>query len=348
MTRQLPSSTAFRPKQYSKDLITVSNIIHRRRHAMEWQMENMILNLDCSPVPATYTGNNSNMRYLHTRVGIEKIVLGLPEQLVTLILNNFGNGEILIQDNDLSPLLLTLGLEPAIEEIEQQLDLDVSLDVLDSSLADSLTSGLEFEVEIKDQFFKIQVLCELGGLQLISQLLSVVDIVNFPLALKTQARFEIARKRLFISELEALEHGDVIVLSRARIDHNNVMIVINAGLKCQGHILEDGTIQVISQPRQYHNMDEMDYINEDEHEPNTDHDINLGALQVSLSFELGRQQVSFEELSSITQGYTFTMPPQNTGGITILANGQAVGKGEIVQIGELTGVRVTRLFGNGQ
>ncbi len=346
MTAKSPSFGAFKPKQYSKEFIDISNIIHRRRHAMEWQMEDMILNLDCSPNPVMHLEKNNDLRYLYASLGAEKIALCLPVRLVNLILDNFGNGEILSRDNELSPLLLTLGLEPAIEEIEQQLNLDVSLNVLNTNLTGSFISGLEFDAEIKDQLFKIQVFCEWEGLRLVSQLLSTVDIRHSPLKLKTQARFQIGKIRLSVSDLEALEHGDVIVLDRTRIDPDRVLITIDGGLKYDGHIIENGTIQVISQPRQYDNMDEMEHM-DNEHEPQMDHDINLGALQVNVSFELGRQQLSFDELSSITQGYSFTIPSQPIGGVTILANGQPIGKGEIMQGGELTGVRVTRLFGNG-
>ena len=354
MMAKSPKTTAFKPRQYSQEFITISNSIHRKREPMEWQMEDMALHLDCSPVLVLHLKSNADMRYLHVSLGSEKIVLCLPLQLVNLILDSFGNGKILSQDNDLSPLLLTLGLEPAIEEIEHKLDLDVSLDVLKTDFINTFGSGLEFTAEVKDQSFKIQVFCEIRGLELISRLLSAVDIMHAPLALKTQIRFQIGKIRLPISDLETLEHGDIIVLSRERINQNNVLIIVNGGLKYDGYIQDDGTIQVISQPRQNSTMNEMDYTDEDDnehehehhHEHDLDHAINLGALQVNLSFELGRQSVSFDELSSITEGYSFTVPSQTVGGVTILANGQPIGKGEITQIGEMTGVRVTRLFGN--
>ena len=348
MTAKSPKSTAFKPKQYSQEFIAISNTIHRTRHTMEWQMEDMVLNLDCSPVPVLQPDNNNQTRYLHIRLGTEKAVLCLPLKLVNLVLDSFGNGKILSQDSSLSPLLLTLGLEPAIEEIEEKLNLDVSLDVLATDFTNTFGSGLEFKTDIKNQSFKVQVFCELKGLKLISRLLSSVNILHYPMALKTQVKFQIGKTRLPLSDIQSLEQGDIIVLDRTRIDPQKVNVIINAGLAYQGYIQDNETIQIISQPRQYYTMDEMDNIDDDEHEHHVDHDISLGALQVNLSFELGRQTVSFDELSSITEGYSFTMPSQIVGGVTILANGQPIGKGEITQIGELTGVRVTRLFGNGQ
>jgi type III secretion protein Q len=353
--RKSTSQILFEPEQYSKEFVEISNIIHRKRQPLEWEMEDLTLELDCSPAPVVFNPTlleKKSYQFLHAHFGQERIIICLPFALVTMILNDFGNGKALCSDVDLAPLLLTLGLESALEEIEQKLNLDVSFDDLSTSAPSHLSHGLEFSVDVKEQSFKIQIFCEFGGLKLISSLLEMSEIVQSDMHLKSYVRFQIGKTRVAVSDLEALEHGDIIVLDNTRINTNTVLILVNAGLSYDGHLTEHGTIEVTSQPRQYNSMDELDEIDDhdyehDEHEAVGAHDINLGALQVSLAFELGRQQISMDELSSIGEGYSFTLPSQIAGAVTILANGQPIGKGEITRVGDLTGVRVTRLFGRG-
>jgi type III secretion protein Q len=354
--RKSTSQTLFEPLQHSQEFVEISNIIHRKRHPLEWEMEDLTLHIDCSPVPAIFNSTlsahiNQSGQYLHAHLGEERLIICLPTVLITMIFDDFGNGIALSKDDDLAPLLLTLGLEPGLEEIEQKLNLDVSLDELSTHVPSHLNNGLEFSLEVKEQSFKVQVFCELAGLKIVSSLLEMSEIAQSELHLKSIIRFQIGKTRVSVADLEALEHGDVIVLDNTRINANTVLILVNAGLSYKGHLTEHGTIEVTSQPRQYNSMDELDEIEdhdyEHDHEENTAHDINLGALQITLAFELGRQQIAMDELSSIGEGYSFTLPSQVASGVTILANGQPIGKGEITRVGDLTGVRVTRLFGRG-
>jgi type III secretion protein Q len=360
-SRKSASQALSEPLIYSQEFVEISNIIHRKRHPLEWEMEDLTLQLDCSPVPLVFVptllAKGAN-RFLYAHLGQENISICLPLELVIIILDDFGNGRALCEDLELAPLLLTLGLESALDEIEQKLNLNVVFEGLSSSAPSNLNNGLEFSIEVKEQSFKIQVFCELNGLKFISNLLEMSEMAQSELDIKSYARFQIGKTRVTVADLETLEHGDVIVLDNARINTNTVLILVNAGLSFEGHLTGRGTIEVTSQPhqhsiRQHSIMDELDDIDDHEyehdnhHEEHASHDINLGALQVTLSFELGRQQIAFEDLSSVAQGYTFTLPAHSSGGVTILANGQPIGKGEITKVGEITGVRVTRLFGRG-
>ncbi len=350
--RKNSTQMLFEPVPYSQEFVEISNIIHRKRQSLDWEMEDLTLRVNCSPVPAVFNPallTKNKYQFLHARLGQEKIVFCLPFELVIMILDDFGSGKTLFSDADLTPLLLTLGLEPALEELEQKLNLDVTLEELSLTAPLSLDNGLEFSLEVKEQSFTIQVFCELKGLKLISSLLQMSEIAQSELYLKSSVRFQIGKTRVAVADLKALEHGDVIVLDNTRINANTVLILVNAGLSYEGHLTNNSTIEVTSQPRQHNSMDELDEIDDHDYEHDNEadnaHDINFGALQITLAFELGRQQIAMEELSSISEGYSFILPSQVSGGVTILANGQPIGKGEITRVGDLTGVRVTRLFG---
>ncbi len=335
---------------YSQELTALSNIIHRTRHAFGWEMEDITLNLDCSPVPVTAAEITGNMRYLTVTIGAQTIIVAMPYALTKLILDNFGDGQVLCDDSDLAPLLLTLSLEPAIEEIENALQSDVDLMSLSNTNMSALPHSVMFSAEIQGQSYKIPIFCDLEGMRLLSQLLSGAQLKHNHLSLKTLARFQIGKTRLSVEELKLLEHGDIIVLDNKRIDL--IEIKIDAGLRFQGQIDENGNIHVVSQPQfiRLNPMDDDDFedFTHDNAHAHDEHsvDTTLGGLHVTVSFELGRLPIAFEDLSSIAQGYIFSLPATNPGSVTILANGQPVGKGEIARVGDVTGVRVTRLFGH--
>lgn len=64
-------------------------------------------------------------------------------------------------------------------------------------------------------------------------------------------------------------------------------------------------------------------------------------LPVEVAFELGRSELRVGELSSLQPGYVFALAaPAEGANVTIRANGQAVGQGEIVAVGDTLGVRL--------
>ncbi len=64
-------------------------------------------------------------------------------------------------------------------------------------------------------------------------------------------------------------------------------------------------------------------------------------LPVQVEFELGRMQMTVGELSALQPGFVFTLPTQVEGAnVHILANGQRMGRGELVAVGDTLGIRL--------
>lgn len=62
---------------------------------------------------------------------------------------------------------------------------------------------------------------------------------------------------------------------------------------------------------------------------------------VAVSFDLGRLDVTLGELSTMQPGYVFELPePLERAQVIVRANGRAVGRGELVTVGERLGVRL--------
>ncbi|GBU17806.1 MULTISPECIES: type III secretion system cytoplasmic ring protein SctQ [Methylobacterium] len=72
---------------------------------------------------------------------------------------------------------------------------------------------------------------------------------------------------------------------------------------------------------------------------------DLDSLGVSLSFELGRRSLPLSEIRALGAGHVFDLGLDPDQPVDLVANGTRIGRGEIVEIGERVGVRVTRLFG---
>lgn len=78
------------------------------------------------------------------------------------------------------------------------------------------------------------------------------------------------------------------------------------------------------------------------------HDERLDDLPLEVAFELGQMKLSIAELERLKPGYVFSLPvPVEGTNVTIRVQGRALGRGQIVAIGEYLGVRVQRWSGDG-
>jgi type III secretion protein Q len=67
---------------------------------------------------------------------------------------------------------------------------------------------------------------------------------------------------------------------------------------------------------------------------------------VKLLFELGRMELSLAEIRQLAPGALVPLQRPLEDSVDILANGRRIGRGNLVQIGDSLGIRITRLFDN--
>ncbi len=133
------------------------------------------------------------------------------------------------------------------------------------------------------------------------------------------------------ADLTDLHPGDVIVPNQRPIlpDHPDVHIgpnLIAAADVVQGQATLKEDIQMTP----------------DAHPLADDLDTPVDQLELTLTFELARKAVTLSELSEVTQGHVFTFRDHaNPCSVRILANGKAIGRGELVQVGDHIAVQVT-------
>jgi len=75
-------------------------------------------------------------------------------------------------------------------------------------------------------------------------------------------------------------------------------------------------------------------------------DTDLDNLPVRLVFEVGRVEMTLDDLRALTVGAPVPMDRPASSAVQVFANGRRIGAGEMVMIGEQLGVRITQLNGN--
>lgn len=68
---------------------------------------------------------------------------------------------------------------------------------------------------------------------------------------------------------------------------------------------------------------------------------HLSAIEVTLSVEVGSQKMALRDLLAVEPGQLFTLDRMTVEPVDILVNGRRFARGEVVQIGERYGVRLT-------
>lgn len=76
--------------------------------------------------------------------------------------------------------------------------------------------------------------------------------------------------------------------------------------------------------------------------------LNMDGLDVELSFELGRETLTFGELRQLAPGRVFQLKGPTSGPVFVTANGRPVARGELVDIEGRAGVRILELLSGNQ
>lgn len=145
-------------------------------------------------------------------------------------------------------------------------------------------------------------------------------------------RFEVGYSVVTTRELNTLACGDVILLEPTDFLHRRQLRMrvpphLNIYLK-----LEKGRAMV------------EDIRQDNEFEETQGDPINIDELNVTLTFDVGSQQLSLSELKKLRKGYIFEVGRPLSQLVTIRANGQRIGTAELVEIDDRVGMRIVSLI----
>ncbi|WP_257274484.1 type III secretion system cytoplasmic ring protein SctQ [Endozoicomonas sp. SESOKO4] len=151
------------------------------------------------------------------------------------------------------------------------------------------------------------------------------------------------------SELNDLEEGDIVFLEKY-VSHSEVIVKIKQNAAFLG-TLEDTRLTISQRLQPMEDYSAQGYTEHEEPMPEGEAPqasatpIDLHDLPVMLMFEVGEQQLTFAELQSLTPGYVFQLSNPVEAPVKIRANGQLIGKCQLVEIEGRLGARITELTG---
>ena len=73
--------------------------------------------------------------------------------------------------------------------------------------------------------------------------------------------------------------------------------------------------------------------------------LDADELSINIDFNLGHGMVRIADLRALAPGYVFNLDEEPGAEVSIIAGGQEIGRGEIVQVAERLGVRIVSLKG---
>lgn len=147
-----------------------------------------------------------------------------------------------------------------------------------------------------------------------------------------------------ISQASMLERGDVIVLENFRPERSQLTIGSHVVWQAQR---SNNDLKIISPPASHPKIITKLY-HEKASLMSTDDDNNsiLGDIPITVAFEIGRKDISIEELKTFKEGTVVPFPDADQTTIQILANGKQVGQGSLIKIENALGVKIDRIFSN--
>jgi type III secretion protein Q len=157
------------------------------------------------------------------------------------------------------------------------------------------------------------------------------------------ATFELGYALLNISEIKSVEVNDIILLDdrlspgKSLINLNiSDTIILNGRIDASGNIIIDkNMLKGAKQDMKQKDNKQM-----------LSADSLLENMPVKLAFKVGEAQITCAELMDLQPGYTFETDNCLEKPVEIDANGQSLGMGELVNIGERLGVRVLEIESN--
>ncbi|HEY5892246.1 MAG TPA: type III secretion system cytoplasmic ring protein SctQ [Chthoniobacterales bacterium] len=160
--------------------------------------------------------------------------------------------------------------------------------------------------------------------------------------LRIRTCFEVGITQMTLREIRSLRRGDIALLDEAYsiLTSGNGFLIVADGWRLPiardgTHITITGTLTPMADPKT------RDSIPTGEQEPSS-----LDELPIRLSFTVGEVEMTLGELRQLQPGFTFELNRPASQPVVVRAQGQTIGSGEIVRIGDMIGVRLTEIAGN--
>lgn len=138
-----------------------------------------------------------------------------------------------------------------------------------------------------------------------------------------------------IGDYSALRQGDVIFFDHCYVADQHVIFQLSgtALWRCE---LQNHTITILEKEHTMNKLHSQESIS------------NHQKLPIELTFDVGHQTITLEQLGQLQPGYVFELEQTVTKPVLIRANGKVIGGCELVNINDKLGIRLLEIFSGGQ
>ncbi|GAA0033614.1 type III secretion system cytoplasmic ring protein SctQ [Bradyrhizobium ottawaense] len=275
----------------------------------------------------------------------ETLILSLPGKLAEALVRTVQNG-LTLPSEPARSLVLEFALEPLLAALERMTQRNLQL--VRTEEARSTQPYLEFDVAYGELASKARlllfspfdgpvppaftVLGELLGRlpRQAARLLSELPVI---------VAGHIGSLRVAIGVLRQAEQGDALLPDTIPLARGQIVLVADrlwAPAEIGGdRLVLRGPFRLRSHPLKSEDVMPQ---NQMQQQPPSEADID--SIEITLVFECGRWPMPLGTLRTINEGHVFELGRHLDGPVDIVANGQRIGRGDIVRIGEELAVRL--------
>lgn len=322
--------------RYSRQEIGINNLLATRQPAISVEINNEVLSLSLGPL----FDSPDFPHCLALSVGGANAWLTIGDALLDTLTASWAIGDEALPST-LEKAVLSAALSPLLKQLRTMFGARVSQRDHAQPLPDHvLRLGLWENVAQAGQPCALLYLDNDTATQLQSSLESMEGVIHRDRWSKLAVKLIVSAGRMQVSmrELTMLECGDILLLS-AQITANTHEYILRQrhGALAVGR-LENGQFVI----NRLVETSMSDYTHGDAGEPQPMTDSKQ--LEITLRFDLGELTLPLGELQQVQPGYSFELDLPTSGEVRIVSGVQLIGRGELVQIEDRLGVRVTALF----
>ncbi|WP_157956705.1 type III secretion system cytoplasmic ring protein SctQ [Salinicola halimionae] len=166
-------------------------------------------------------------------------------------------------------------------------------------------------------------------------------------------RVECGKQMLTLGEFRSLRSGDVVILDTATVEEVQLNLAgrfscrarfSEAGLKATGPLIANHP-EPNSNPSHEESVMSEPPVDQSESptQAPSETDAAMDSLPVQMTCELGRLDMSLGELRKLGEGSVLPLERQPERAVDLVVNGQRMGRGRLIAIGDAIGVQIERL-----
>lgn len=252
-------------------------------------------------------------------------------------------------DAELAAMIVETVLAERIEGLEAQLGGEINLLTFDRAMTRKGYAALAFEVGTDPEAIRFPGVL-FGSAMLLSILGKLWEKQPLVEGHWPELTFTMASRVAFTDlawpALKTLAVGDAMLFDRVAVPGGAAIVVAEA-MHATAAFDETGSLvlsEVFLAPERFALGDFLMADGDDTERPmQAIEDVALDDLPVRLVFEVGRTEVTLDQLRSLSVGAPLPLDRAASSAVHIFANGRRIGAGEMVMIGDQLGVRVTQL-----